>query len=875
MARAINDVSKDIQAHNRSLLTPEPADKVAMGSPSPRNRRRTRSNSPLPELTHDVREEKPPNDRFHDANFQRAFAEAKGVMATITSTLGSGRLHDELDSTMARLHERANQLATFECSPTRTVGFVGDSGVGKSSLLNSLLDMKGLARTSNSGSACTCVVTEYHYRDSTDFTVEVNYFTAAELLEQVQDLLQFYETYHLHNDRFTSAEQEDREVCKEKAAVASDTFSSMFGSHFNHERMLQHLRDGQAKEVVRGLIDKCRPGRENPCQVRKDLKACSDLIAQLTSETSGQSSKNRPAAWPYIRNIKVYTNAHILSKGLILVDLPGLRDVNSARRHITERYLIKCDEVFAICNEGRAITDVGVVSVLDLAKKAQLSDVGIICTRSDDIQPEEARRDWQGDKAIQVQAKIESIRATKETIRCLKEEQENILDYDDRTVEENELLVNIGREMVTAELTQCLVTTRNDIVKRELMEKYRTQVTKGQLHVHCVSNKMYWEHREKPKGKAMPYLNLCGILAIREHCMALVSESRYSAALNYMKNDISSFLSDAALWVRSGSGSMTAERKTKIRDALDAVERRLKRALTGNSSRVSNAARMAKSEFKDTISTSSYTRFNSWSKNAQNANMEWRSVSQFLSNSNHPYYAAFCRNRGNHYTAKIGSRDWNSEIIQLMVEDAEPLWSQLCSTLASEQEDLVGHILELIESEVDFLETELGDEEDVVEVLGQALLYRQRLIEADVEGALEAFMKDLNSLRIDAFSSIPTSFIGVEMEDAYRKAGAEYGDGSDQRRKHAISSAVNRNELFKDLHQALKKGFISRADSFQQTLSDVAQAHLESVRLTLNMVRDENVILESEKDPQFRDRVEAGVRAAKVEIAGILTSVSA
>lgn len=95
-------------------------------------------------------------------------------------------------------------------------------------------------------------------------------------------------------------------------------------------------------------------------------------------------------------------NAHILSRGLVLVDLPGtfhslhtcslfltelaqtgLRDLNSARRNITERSLIDCNEIFAVCPIGRAITDIGVKEVFALAKQAGLSNVGIICTRSD------------------------------------------------------------------------------------------------------------------------------------------------------------------------------------------------------------------------------------------------------------------------------------------------------------------------------------------------------------------------------------------------------------------------------------------------------------------------------------------------------------
>lgn len=100
--------------------------------------------------------------------------------------------------------------------------------------------------------------------------------------------------------------------------------------------------------------------------------------------------------------IRVFLNSHILSKGLVLVDLPGtsicgllrrvsdvdvnttgLRDLNSARRSITERYLIECHEILAVYNIGRATTDVGVASVFELAKKAGFKNVDIVCTRSD------------------------------------------------------------------------------------------------------------------------------------------------------------------------------------------------------------------------------------------------------------------------------------------------------------------------------------------------------------------------------------------------------------------------------------------------------------------------------------------------------------
>jgi hypothetical protein len=63
----------------------------------------------------------------------------------------------------------------------------------------------------------------------------------------------------------------------------------------------------------------------------------------------------------------------------------GLRDLNSARKNITERYLLKCDEIFAVCDIGRAATNESVSYVFKLAEQAQLSNVGIICTRSEVI----------------------------------------------------------------------------------------------------------------------------------------------------------------------------------------------------------------------------------------------------------------------------------------------------------------------------------------------------------------------------------------------------------------------------------------------------------------------------------------------------------
>jgi hypothetical protein len=96
------------------------------------NRRfsRRRSSSRTNLTPHDVRDEETPQDRFHEPTFQQAFRDAKGLMSKLVDVLGSSSLHIDPDSTMQRLHREAGDLARFQCPSSRTVGFVGDSGVG-------------------------------------------------------------------------------------------------------------------------------------------------------------------------------------------------------------------------------------------------------------------------------------------------------------------------------------------------------------------------------------------------------------------------------------------------------------------------------------------------------------------------------------------------------------------------------------------------------------------------------------------------------------------------------------------------------------------------------------------------------------------------
>jgi len=126
-------------------------------------------------------------------------------------------------------------------------------------------------------------------------------------------------------------------------------------------------------------------------------------------------------------------------------------------------------------------------------------------------------------------------------------------------------------------LIRFLINNRNEEVTGKLETQYRAQVPRATLRIFCVSNTIYWENRAKPRAEALPYLTLSGIIALRRHCISIVGQSQRRLAARYVNDEIPAFLGDVGLWLESGAGTIRAERKRAIRQALDALDSRLTR----------------------------------------------------------------------------------------------------------------------------------------------------------------------------------------------------------------------------------------------------------------------------------------------------------
>lgn len=89
------------------------------------------------------------------------------------------------------------------------------------------------------------------------------------------------------------------------------------------------------------------------------------------------------------------------------------------------------------------------------------------------------------------------------------------------------------------------------------------------------------------------------------------------------------------------------------------------------------------------------------------------------------------------------------------------------------------------------------------------------------------------------------------------------GPGCDRRRKGIVGNKLTDEITFRKLVGGFRERLHRHADELQQDLAETVSIHLDGVRGTLDLVRQQNVAEESERDPVFRNRVAVEVERVR------------
>jgi len=399
----------------------------------------------------EVQDEPPANDPHKESD------EAKEKSKHVLSSLGT-ILKDNPDFCSENRRkewlEEVNNLLE-KSTPQTVFGVLGNTGVGKSSLLNGLLDEAAVLPTSGSR-GCTAAVVELVFNSDlvpeetskngaaddevlTEATLtadtppqqqthvyrgEVEFITLEDWRKELKTLVDEVSTQEK-----TIYALVPEESAAPDAAAAWQKIEQVYGkgsmSQFHkastqivfnrlaHDIRVQNLLtstvDGQAYNSVVIEVGEVVPGSDeakellkaqmNSRSKSKKKKWAQEFRKRINTYVYRAGNGDQPQTWPLIRKVQLLGPWSVLSSGAVLVDLPGVRDANAARAKVAESYLQNCNQIAIVAPIKRAVDDGTAKELLGEQFKRRLlmdgnyGNVFFICTQTDDIEATETMRD--------------------------------------------------------------------------------------------------------------------------------------------------------------------------------------------------------------------------------------------------------------------------------------------------------------------------------------------------------------------------------------------------------------------------------------------------------------------------------------------------
>ncbi|GJC95569.1 tat pathway signal sequence [Colletotrichum higginsianum] len=281
--------------------------------------------------------------------------------------------------------------------PRFVIGVLGDTGSGKSSLINAVLDEERVVPT-NCMRACTAVITEISWNTNEDpakkYRAEIEFITQAEWTTEV---------IALHRDilDLNGNLSPDIRNIDSDAGIAYAVLRAVYPKHTD-----QQFRETDPFVLanfvkVREVIGKTQVVEEAECgSFYSKIQSFVDS-EEKHSKNAAEPANKAPheqtmAFWPLIKVVRIFLKSEVVSSGVVLVDLPGGRDSNATRAAVAAKYVKECSRLWVVAPITRAVDDKTAKTLLGDHFKQQLkydgayNNITFICTKADDISLDEA-----------------------------------------------------------------------------------------------------------------------------------------------------------------------------------------------------------------------------------------------------------------------------------------------------------------------------------------------------------------------------------------------------------------------------------------------------------------------------------------------------
>ncbi|KAF7719665.1 Dynamin family protein [Penicillium ucsense] len=785
-------------------------------------------------------------DPIDDPKLQKQLKLVIDQLRKLCRRMQSCQLSQDSDSKLSRICQETQKLSLFEDREERIVGFIGETGAGHS-VINSILDQKGLARSSGAGSACTSVPMEYRYIDDShprSYTIEAEFMSETEVLDLIDELLRSIWRVCGKENEILSAFKEEALRTLSSRLTGSDSSQFLF--------------------------------------VADDLEDCKE---QLDFLTSGPEDSKRPALWPFIKLIRVYINLPILKHGLVLADLPGLRDTNHARVRATEKYLAaKCDEVFIVANISRSVSNESIYEIMN--KCGKMKRIRIVCTRADEISPEESAR---GTTPFAKQVKKMNAEIKQLEVKVARAARERQKAQGDERAKLALIEAMIERKAI-------LMSNRNESVKRELrdaIQKRENRETQT-IRIFCIGNELY---RNPPSKLAKKYRDLSGVGELQTYCRAIPAEARTISAVAYIQHEVPALVHSIHQWMLTGHESVKAEEAEKLQAVLRAAEGSLRQELLSPSGLLIAVQKEALPTFDNLVieHLREYTLLAMWwiiivKQNLTRAigshvdklmmtefitvSEKWRGVSRLMRWN--IILRSCCKWLMYHkvaldklcrplqkiwisYDKKRGYSCWNDQLMEQVRSWLDPRWDMADEWLLAHKLRMSKSIAGLFEGFSSKIKAHRHAAPDVIENLILALQHRGENMQQALSRGMSEFQQKVKLARqhtLDGHNH--SSLIADLMRKVYNACSRESGVGSDKRRKEAMQRHLSDTDFYAKYLESTKS-------FYQNTIRASMVTVKEELKDQIDLIAGDfaGVTMSSEETPEPEAEPELAKELAK------------
>ncbi|KAK1141096.1 hypothetical protein N8T08_009371 [Aspergillus melleus] len=359
------------------------------------------------------------------------------------------RLRDELKRSRVNMDDtdwisEIDRVESYSKPGQVMIGVVGSTGVGKSSLINALVDEERILAT-DCMRASTAVATEIVYNNGgSRYKAEIQFVNRGEWEKELQALV-----WDLDEDNTGEIREDIANDSEAGAALAKiKAVYPWIEARYIMDTPVQTFLDHPS---VSSLL-----GSEKFVEENKPQAFYRKVKTYLDSEGKGRGrhKKSQPynsvSVWPLVRVVRIFVPAPALSTGAVLVDLPGLFDSNPARVTVAEQYMKRCSAHWVVAPINRAASDkvakdlLGKNFKMHMQMKNAFSSITFICTKTDDISISETQDSLKLDLPVPEQREAKHAQLKAE-LKELHDKREQIMDHVanvDEEIEETEAQID-------------------------------------------------------------------------------------------------------------------------------------------------------------------------------------------------------------------------------------------------------------------------------------------------------------------------------------------------------------------------------------------------------------------------------------------------